>query len=1093
MKNEKKKIYTVATAHLDTSWLWHFEKTISDFLPRTVYDNVKLFEKYPDYKFNFEGSYRYELLEEYYPDLFEQVKHYTAKGQWNPCGSCYENGDVNTPSPEALWRNILYGNTYFEDTFGKPTTDIFLPDCFGFGKALPAVAAHAGLTGFSTSKLTWGCGEDIPFDIGRWKGADGKEIYAALKTGAYTNGFASVRNHTKLLKKLKENKINYNLDCTFAYHGTGDRGGAPSEQSVRTVVKEAKKNEKNAIAVLSASTQEFFEDLAALPQEQKDMLPVFDGELLLTEHGVGSYTSRAVSKRWNRRNELLADAAERNASAAFALGYCEYPQDMLDAAWKRVIAHQFHDDITGTSFQTCYKRNWNDYVQSMNVFSNAYTAAVQILANEMDTSFVKGIPVVVSNPVQGVNERKQTVSVSLRSKNADFARVFDNNGNEVYSQVAERKNGYITVLFSAQVPSCGLKVYDVRLSDSGCRLESNPIKVTTNTLENERYRIKINADGNIESIVDKQLQRELLHAPVRIAIHDNIHSKMWPAWEIKWEDINSPVCDYAQKPAIRITGFGPARGSVEITRTIGNSTFRQTLSLDANGGFLQVENETDWQHEASLCKIEFPLANKNAFAEYDIGIGTAKRATNTQRLFEVPAQRWAGIRETESDFCIAVLSDSRNGWDKPDADTLRMTCMHSPLSAYRWECSQHLLEFGLNRYSFALYAGYGNMQQAADEFCQPMHTFVTNTHEGKAGSSFSFANINNDNIRISCIKKAHKGDTIIVRIAETQGRDANDVCLSFCTPVLYAAEVNGVEKFIADTAITNGKLHFSMRANEIRTFSVTLQKTNTDAKIKTESLSLPYNAVAITDNKNRNKSTLPGSISVPKEILPDRLLCANKKFRLQKDGFSAVRCEGQTIDLPVGNENVSFLLTSLSGDITVVFKADETEIPVRVCDCFEAIGTWDLIGMGETGYIKQQPLGFTATHTHNPDGDMIAKQFYIFTACIPTCNAKTLTLPDNDNILIFAGTSDTVSNRLFAADAHFDRLEKRPFKYLLSERAVKKTAPNKFESTVMRMYDREKVFYSDFGIGATAVQGAQMYYSVKSVLNPEKKQKTKDK
>lgn len=357
MKNQKKKIYTVATAHLDTSWLWHFEKTISDFLPRTVYDNVKLFEKYPDYKFNFEGSYRYELLEEYYPELFKQVKHYAATEQWNPCGSCYENGDVNTPSPEALWRNILYGNTYFEDTFGKPTTDIFLPDCFGFGKALPSIAAHAGLTGFSTSKLTWGCGEDVPFDIGRWKGADGNEIYAALKTGAYTNGYPTVRNHAKLQKKLKENKANYNLDCTFVYHGTGDRGGAPSEQSVRAVVKEAKKNDKSDIEVLSASAQEFFEDLAAMPQEQKDMLPVFDGELLLTEHGVGSYTSRAVSKRWNRRSELLADAAERNASAAFALGYCDYPQDMFDAAWKRVIAHQFHDDITGTSFQTCYKRN----------------------------------------------------------------------------------------------------------------------------------------------------------------------------------------------------------------------------------------------------------------------------------------------------------------------------------------------------------------------------------------------------------------------------------------------------------------------------------------------------------------------------------------------------------------------------------------------------------------------------------------------------------------------------------------------------------------------------------------------------------------
>mgnify|MGYP003305885399 CR=1 FL=1 len=75
-------------------------------------------EKYPDYKFNFEGSYRYELMKEYYPEMWEKMKAYIAEGKWNVCGSAFENGDVNVPSPEALFRNILYGNKYFEKTFG---------------------------------------------------------------------------------------------------------------------------------------------------------------------------------------------------------------------------------------------------------------------------------------------------------------------------------------------------------------------------------------------------------------------------------------------------------------------------------------------------------------------------------------------------------------------------------------------------------------------------------------------------------------------------------------------------------------------------------------------------------------------------------------------------------------------------------------------------------------------------------------------------------------------------------------------------------------------------------------------------------------
>ena len=108
---DKKKIYTVATAHLDTVWSWDFEKTVSKYIYNTLVDNFKLLKKYKTYKFNFEGSYRYELMQEYYPELFEQMKEYVKEGRWNVCGSAFENGDTNIPSPEALFRNMLIRNS----------------------------------------------------------------------------------------------------------------------------------------------------------------------------------------------------------------------------------------------------------------------------------------------------------------------------------------------------------------------------------------------------------------------------------------------------------------------------------------------------------------------------------------------------------------------------------------------------------------------------------------------------------------------------------------------------------------------------------------------------------------------------------------------------------------------------------------------------------------------------------------------------------------------------------------------------------------------------------------------------------------------
>ena len=56
---EKKKVYAVATAHLDTVWRWNLATTIKEYLPNTLEQNFNLIEKYPNYKFNFEGAFRY--------------------------------------------------------------------------------------------------------------------------------------------------------------------------------------------------------------------------------------------------------------------------------------------------------------------------------------------------------------------------------------------------------------------------------------------------------------------------------------------------------------------------------------------------------------------------------------------------------------------------------------------------------------------------------------------------------------------------------------------------------------------------------------------------------------------------------------------------------------------------------------------------------------------------------------------------------------------------------------------------------------------------------------------------------------------------
>ena len=92
---------------------------------------------------------------------------------------------------ESFTRNILYGQHFYRREFGVEGTDIFLPDCFGFGWTLPTIAAHSGLIGFSTQKLMWrhrpfhGASK-IPFEIGLWQGVDGSRIMAVMDAHNYT-------------------------------------------------------------------------------------------------------------------------------------------------------------------------------------------------------------------------------------------------------------------------------------------------------------------------------------------------------------------------------------------------------------------------------------------------------------------------------------------------------------------------------------------------------------------------------------------------------------------------------------------------------------------------------------------------------------------------------------------------------------------------------------------------------------------------------------------------------------------------------------------------------------------------------------------
>jgi alpha-mannosidase len=667
-------LYVVSYAHLDTQWLWDYPTTIDEYIKNLMTENFHLFEKYPDYVFNFTGSRRYEMMKEYYPDLYKKVVQYVKQGRWNVAGSSVEEGEVNISSPESIIRQVLYGNGFFKREFGVESKDYMLPDCFGFQVSMPSIWNYCGLLGFSTQKLYWHSAAGIPFDIGVWNGPDGKGVIASLDPTGYTGGIVSrIDKDSTWIARMSKNIKEYGISFDYRYYGVGDKGGAPRERDVKNAVGSLN-NSDSKIKIELTSSDQMFKDITP---EIRKKLPVYSGDLLLIEHSAGSLTSQAYMKRINRKNELLAGSAEQLASAVDWMGGPIYPHEKLNNAWGLVLGCQFHDLLPGTAIPKAYEYAWNDEFVAANGFAEVLKNSVSALSSELNTQ-TKGRSLVVYNPV--AMDRQDIVTAELAySKLPENITVLDKNGKVLPTQIIDNKNDTLKFIFLAAVPSVGLEVFDVKETKSESK-KTPELIVTDRSLENEYYKVKVGGNGDILSIYDKKASKEILAKPARLEFLFE-HPTEYPAWNMYWNDRQNPPIDYLDKnAAISIVEQGPVRIALQIKRAGRNSIITQTLSLAAGGAgkHLEVTNKIDWQSRDVSLKASFPLTVSNENATYNLGAGTIERSTNNPKKFEVPSKEWFDLTDSTGNYGVSILEDCKFGSDKPDNNTVRLTLLYTP-------------------------------------------------------------------------------------------------------------------------------------------------------------------------------------------------------------------------------------------------------------------------------------------------------------------------------------------------------------------------------------------------------------------------------
>jgi alpha-mannosidase len=1119
-------LYVVPYAHLDTQWRWEMPQTISEYLLKTMRVNFEYIDKYPHYIFNWTGSNRYRLMKEYFPDDYARVQQYAAAGRWFPAGSSVEEGDVNLPSAEGIFRQILYGNEYFRKDFGKASNEYMLPDCFGFPASLPSILAHAGVKGFSTQKLSsvWqpapivgGPGspeqtpEGIPFNVGLWAGPDGETVLAALNPGSYNGNVytdlseeppphpvqqLTPEDRAKLtplqIRQYERHPIEpdwvkrINLDgkvtglfADYHYVGTGDIGGATQESTIRLLeaiidksktilptpprlefLKESASYNSDPVQVgegpvhvVESDADQMFNDMSVLNTSR---MPKYEGDLELINHSAGSLTSEAYHKRWIMRNESLANAAEEASIAAQWVGGRTYPQQQLTDAWTLELGGHFHDTGAGTATPRAYQFAWNDDAIAANQFSSVIISATEAVASALDTRGA-GVPLILYNPLNIAREDLVEASVTIPHGTPKAARVIAPDGSESPAQIEAGK-----VLFVGRAPSVGYAVYHVL--PAARPSADSALKVTSSSLENARYRVQLNTSGDISSIFDKHLNKELLSSPIRLAITTDT-PKQYPAWNMDYEQVEAQPRAYVSGPAkIRIAETGPVRVAIEVSRQTEDSTFVQTISLSAGdaGNSVEIHNAIDWRGLTSNLKVVFPFTATNQDATYNQDLGTLERPTATPRQFEVGSHRWIDLTDKSGAFGVTVLTDYKNGSDKPDDHTIRLTLLRSPgiqptanraPGAYSDQANQ---DWGHHEFTVDLAGHAGDWRQAQTDWQayrlnDSMLPFTATRHEGQLGKSFSLMRIDNSRIRVFALKKAEGSDEVVLRMAEMNGAPEPNVHISFPAPVISAREVNAQEQPTGPASISDGALVTSFTPYQPRTFALRLAPSKVQvAAVRSLPVHLSYTlAVATNDDTPTNGAGFDShGNALPAEMLPTHVDYDGAQFDLAPattGSPNAIAATGQTIALPAGHFNRIYILAaSAAGDQQAVFHVGQQASDLDIQDWGGFIGQWDTrvwkneptidwaisahhavwppkdlearekrqyspsypedyIGL-KPGYLKPATLAWFASHHHTPTGLNQPYQYsYLFAYSMDVpANAHSLTLPEDDKIRILA-------------------------------------------------------------------------------------------
>ena len=437
----------IAHSHLDIAYYWRRIHAVQKNL-RTVLIQLRLMDRYPDFKYTHTQPYVYETLEKYYPDVFEELKEKVQNGQFEPVGAMYVEPDCNIPSAESLIRQCLYGQLTYKRMFGKTVNNAWLPDVFGNSWILPQILKKSGVEYFVSNKMsTWNDTNRFPHNNFIWRGIDGSEVYACVPPTHFITW--------NMPSQIQENWEAYiDKDSggqTMNMFGYGDGGSGCTEEMIELM------HRFDKLSIMPKCTHMGGAEFLEKNLKDNPNLETWDGELYLEMHR-GTFTTKSNLKAANRRLEYKFRAAEM-----LSVLREENNTEKITSLYKKFLVNQFHDILPGSHIHPVYEDAMADYEE-----------------------IEKALDEIIGNGSKYFNTLnfKRDALTFVPNKKGTSTRKFEK-GNWIIPNIPS--------LSSANLRSAQYKNEWISAGE---------------TIETPYYSAKLNEDGSFASLYDKELGRE---------------------------------------------------------------------------------------------------------------------------------------------------------------------------------------------------------------------------------------------------------------------------------------------------------------------------------------------------------------------------------------------------------------------------------------------------------------------------------------------------------------------------------------------------------------------------------------------------------